>query len=111
MSNANVHYTQISDPFLLDVVDEEWMRESLPDDGGWWTRERGRGGGETGWQSTRAQPPPTHSPLSHKKKQTTAVPLPERVTPPSEETEDLQPDPQPPQKERWADLGLNALQP
>ena len=45
------------------------------------------------------------------KKQTTAVPLPERVTPPSEETEDLQPDPQPPQKERWADLGLNALQP
>ena len=42
-------------------------------------------------------------------KKTPAVPLPERVTPPSEETDHLQPDPQPPQKERWTDLGLGAL--
>ncbi len=29
-----VHYTQISEPELLDVVDDEWMKDRLPDDGG-----------------------------------------------------------------------------
>ena len=99
MASANVHYAQISDPQLLDIVDEDWMREKLPDDG------RLVGGSGGGGGEKRAP-----SPTSRKhKKYNTAVPLPERVTPPSEETDDLQPDPQPPQKERWGDLGLGAL--
>lgn len=30
--SSNVHYTQISDPQLLDIVDEAWLRDKLPDD-------------------------------------------------------------------------------
>jgi hypothetical protein len=30
--STNVHYTQISDPQLLDIVDETWSRDKLPDD-------------------------------------------------------------------------------
>jgi hypothetical protein len=30
--STNVHYTQISDPQLLDIVDEAWLRDKLPDD-------------------------------------------------------------------------------
>lgn len=30
--SANVHYTQITDPALLDIVDEAWLRDKLPDD-------------------------------------------------------------------------------
>lgn len=31
MSN-NVHYTQVSQPQLLDIVDEAWLKDKLPDD-------------------------------------------------------------------------------
>ncbi|WIA12836.1 hypothetical protein OEZ85_006464 [Tetradesmus obliquus] len=30
--STNVHYTQISEPQLLDIVDEAWLRDKLPDD-------------------------------------------------------------------------------
>ncbi|KAF6254421.1 hypothetical protein COO60DRAFT_1540930 [Scenedesmus sp. NREL 46B-D3] len=30
--STNVHYTQISEPQLLDIVDEGWLRDKLPDD-------------------------------------------------------------------------------
>jgi hypothetical protein len=31
--SAYVHHTQISQPELLDVVDDEWAQDRLPDDG------------------------------------------------------------------------------
>lgn len=31
MSNT-AHYTQITDPELLDVVDDAWLQDKLPDD-------------------------------------------------------------------------------
>eukprot|EP00877_Chromochloris_zofingiensis_P001910 jgi/Chrzof1/1171/Cz01g43110.t1 len=30
--SATTHYTQITDPHLLDIVDEAWMRDKLPED-------------------------------------------------------------------------------
>lgn len=30
--SSNVHYTQIRDPQLLDIIDEAWLRDKLPDD-------------------------------------------------------------------------------
>jgi hypothetical protein len=31
--SKTVQSSQLMDPFLIDVVDEEWMRDTLPDDG------------------------------------------------------------------------------
>lgn len=31
--SSTVHFSLISNPQLLDVVDEEWMQDSLEDDG------------------------------------------------------------------------------
>jgi hypothetical protein len=29
---STIHYSAITEPHLLDVVDEAWMRDTLPDD-------------------------------------------------------------------------------
>ena len=30
--SSTIHYSAITDPHLLDIVDEAWMRDKLPDD-------------------------------------------------------------------------------
>ena len=33
--SSTIHYALVRDPKLLDVVDEEWEKDKLPEDGGW----------------------------------------------------------------------------
>lgn len=37
MSNSSVHFSQITEPELLDVVDDAWLQDKLPDDSEWHT--------------------------------------------------------------------------
>jgi hypothetical protein len=32
MSNSSVHFSQITEPELLDIVDDAWLKDKLPDD-------------------------------------------------------------------------------
>jgi len=31
--SATLHYSLVREPELLDVLDEEWLKDTLPDDG------------------------------------------------------------------------------
>jgi hypothetical protein len=31
--STSLHYSTINNPTLVDIVDEEWAKETLPDDG------------------------------------------------------------------------------
>jgi hypothetical protein len=32
MSSTTVHFSQITEPELLDIVDDAWLQDKLPDD-------------------------------------------------------------------------------
>ena len=86
----------VTDPQLLDVVDEEWQRDVLPDDGAGGVEERG----EEGRAGAERHPPPP--PARH-----ADVPVPPEAQPAADEQEEGPKDPR--QPERWLELGLNTV--
>ena len=91
---------------LVNVLDDAWLGEVLPDDGVR-KRERGRGPGHTGTRVRIRSPA-----LALSLPTTTEIPLPEGVAPPSEDPDDLPEGgaTEPPPEPRWGELGLEDLQ-
>jgi hypothetical protein len=117
-TSTTVHYSQIMEPELLDIVDDAWLQDKLPDDSA--SRARARVCGHTvhGARAApndsahaRACPPTRSSCIAHRNsKHTAGIPLPPGkhayVAEPDEQQEQ-----QPPAKQRdkWLDLGLQQL--
>jgi len=98
--SATIPFALIFPTHLLDVLDDAWLGETLPDDGEKIERRGGAG-------SIRALFPLTLSSLS----QPLEIPLPDGVAAPSEDPDDLpEGGPEPPPEPRWGELGLEELQ-
>lgn len=97
--SQSLHYSLTTHANLLDVLDEAWRQDTLPDDGE---------GGQEGEHAMR------FGRQSQRKRMLVAradIPLPEGLVPPLEETEDLREGLQSQEKHtaQWQELGLNTI--
>ena len=93
--SVTLHYSQIRDPDLLDVVDDAWARDKLPNDG-----------------DTRISVVlDLHVGTLGKIVLYADIPLPEGLMPPVDETDDLREDLEAQNKgpDRWVELGLHTV--
>lgn len=134
MAGTRVHYSEVvTEPHLVDVELDDWLLDTLPEDG----EGGGRSGdlmisdrgtvarrpslGKQNNTPSHARPRPLNSPshplTKHKHPYTpqkTAVPLPAHVPPPMADDDGVVAGaasiaPPPPQKERWRELALHEL--
>lgn len=108
--SSHVHYTQISEPALLDVVDEAWARDRLPDDSER-CRDRTRAAcaARLGCQHLTRTCCCLLLLAAHTR---AGIPLPAGAQGMPDDAEELQQEQPPPaaqRKERWLDLGLQHL--
>ena len=103
-----MHYSLIGEPELLDVIDDDWLRACLPDDGALpHTRA-----------CTHAHPSPRKFVFAYSTPRTSVteflalspdVPMPEGVPPPTDDHEELRTGVHSKSPEKWGELALQSI--
>lgn len=95
---ASVSYLQTGDPELLDVIDDEWLSDTLPDDGE-----------ELGASAKSASKEKAPVPSTDWGRVLSDIQLPPGTAPPNDEQEGEIVDARTSEPERWLELGLHTV--